>query len=149
MRRSRRPVGQRARERRAAGGPRAVGRPSLSSAGYETLKALIFERRAGWRCEACGKRAPLDPEHAVPSSHNGADSWGNIWAACAGPDGCHRWKEASYSGPRGRLLVEPIGDGRFVFRVARGTKHEPVVMLEWTNGRKPTVEESVRLAALR
>lgn len=137
-------LGRRAAARRAAGGPAVVGRDSLSVAGYALLKGMLWVR-ADARCERCRSRAgPLDPEHVVPRSAGGADSWANLWVACR--YGCHRLKEAPYA--TGRLLVEPQGDGRFKFLLVRGTKYDyQVVEVAW-GGRAPDPEEARALAAL-
>lgn len=143
-------MGEAARRRIREGGPVAKGREALSLGGLAKLRALVVIGRAGQRCEACGRRRlALELEHALPRGRGGADTWGNCWAACGGPVGCHRWKESSYGGTLGRLLVEPIGDGRFTFRVATGTKAEPVILTTWTGGRIATTEEAARLAGLR
>ena len=136
-------VGEAARRRIRDGGVAAKGRAALSLPGLATLRNMIFHRAEG-RCEACGERRFLQLEHALPRSRGGSDTWQNCWATC---ESDHRRKESSYQ--LGRLLVSPCGDGRFVFRLATGEKHSPIILHEWTGGRVATSDEAARLAALR
>ncbi len=121
MHRGSRRVGQAARERVAAGGPIATGRPALDLKSYRALCARVFER-AAHRCERCGSsRLRLDPEHCHRRSAGGADSEDNIWAACST---CHALKDAPFRS--GRLLVSQLGAGRFCFRLVQAeTKWSP------------------------
>lgn len=139
-------VGEAARRRIRGGGVTSKGRASLSVAGLAVLRNMVFGR-AGGRCEACGERRFLQLEHALPRGRGGSDSWQNCWAVCGGLGGCHRKKESSFR--PGRLLVSPCGDGRFVFRLATGEKHSPIILHEWTGGRVATPSEAEVLATLR
>lgn len=101
-------IARRAAARRAAGGVRAVGRASLPVAEYASLGRRLLER-AGYRCECCRRSdRGLEREHALPRARGGADSYDNCWITCTP---CHRWKEAPFA--RGRLVVVPLGGGRF------------------------------------
>lgn len=116
LRRSRRRVGQRAVERRRAGGPRATGRSSVSVAEWRVIKARVWQR-AGGRCEVVleGLRCPHgvdDPEHVLACSAGGSDDPNNVAAVCRR---CHRRTEVEYA--RGRLVITPLGDGRFACRL--------------------------------
>ena len=48
----------------------------LRSERWRLLRKQVL-RRAGWRCECCGRRGPLDVHHLTMS-----DSGGNCWAIC-------------------------------------------------------------------
>lgn len=96
--------------------PRVTGRPALSVEGYAALKVLLWFRAEG-RCEYCGivaEQALLDPEHVQARSAGGPDSWANIAVLCRRH---HRMTESAFI--HGRLLVDPLGDGRFRFRLVR------------------------------
>lgn len=117
------PVGRKAAARRKAGGPRATGRASLSVAAWRAVVEQVRLRAKG-RCECGCGRAGVDPEHAVPRSRGGSDHPDNVWWAARE---CHRAKEASYA--TGRLLVEPLGAGRFRFTFVQGpSKWEHTVL---------------------
>ena len=105
-------LGTAARRRIKAGGPISKGRPSLPLAEWDALKAHVF-KRAGWRCAYCKRRRSLDPNHLVKRSRGGTDTVENIVPLCRS---CHDRTDWPYS--RGRLIVECLGIGRFVFRVA-------------------------------
>lgn len=143
---------QRAIERRREGGPRAKGRAALSVDGYATLKRLLWARAEG-RCEYCGITADesiLDPEHALPSGRGGADAWMNISVLCRRH---HRMKESDFA--HGRLLIEPLGDGRFRFRLVRADSKTAfaqgrfeLLAVEKIGGRAATDEERAILETL-
>ena len=137
-------LGAKAKARRAAGGPAVKGRPALSVSGYAALRTMLFVR-ANNRCECCSARLRLQIEHAVPRSAGGADSWANCWVTC---ERCHRMKEAPYSAATGRLLVAPQGDGRFKFRIVKGTKSAHQVLEVRWGGRGPTYTETEYLNKL-
>jgi 5-methylcytosine-specific restriction endonuclease McrA len=59
-----------------------------------------------------GTGVPFDPEHAVPRSRGGGDTVDNVWLACRP---CHEQKSVPYA--KGRLIVTPLGGGRFRFEV--------------------------------
>ena len=127
MRRSSVRMGEAARRRIREGGVQAHGRPALSKDGYHALRRLIILGRAGERDEATGERLPfaaLTLDHCLPRGRGGADTWGNCWVATLATQ---RWKEAPYSGPQGRLLVEARGDGRF--KIGRASCRERVYVL--------------------
>ena len=116
LRRSRRRLGMRATERRRAGGPSVTGRSSVSVAEWRAIKAVVWQR-AGGRCEVVleGLRCPRgvdDPEHVLACSAGGSDDPSNVAAVCRQ---CHRRTEVEYA--RGRLVITPLGDGRFVCRL--------------------------------
>lgn len=125
-----------------AGGPTSLHRDALSLAGLAVLRELVFARE-NWRCGWCCSFAPLQLEHAVERSAGGADTWSNTWGVC--PNG-HLLKTASYT--TGRLLVEPLGDGRFHIEFVRGTKRVHHVVFERVIGRAPTAEEQTVLDQL-
>lgn len=137
-------LGRAAAKRREHGGPQAVGRESLSVAGYAALKGMIFVNRARGCCERCSdSRNILDPDHAVPRSKGGPDAWWNIVILCRT---CHQMKDLPFD--VGRLLIEPQGDGRFKFLLVRGTKHAyEIIDVKW-GGRGATYTEQRILAQL-
>ena len=92
-----------------------MGRHSLPSAEYAELKRRIFER-AGYRCECCRVHVATELEHALPSGRGGEDSWDNCWAVCRAV--CHPKKTAPFA--NGRLVVVPLGDGKFRWEEWRG-----------------------------
>ena len=108
-------MGERAGARRAAGGQLAAGRPSATRLAYRALVERCLER-ARWRCERCGRdRRPLDPHHVLKRSRGGADTGNNVVILCRA---CHDHTDAPYC--RGRLMVQPLGSGRFLFLVLQG-----------------------------
>ena len=149
MRRGRVPVGAAARKRIRGGGIVSKGRPSLSFVGCLRLREMLLIRARG-RCEACGGRPllyPLEREHALARSRGGGDSWLENWITCRN---CHRWKEASFAGSHGRLLITILGNGTFEFSVAVGKdKRHYTIERRWIGGRAPTPEEAAELATLR
>jgi phage terminase large subunit GpA-like protein len=52
---------------------------------------LTCFRRAGWRCERCGERRPLQAHHRQLLSQGGPDALSNLAALCAE---CHAWAHA-------------------------------------------------------
>ena len=123
----------------------AAGRASLPGAAYLRLKWMILDR-AGWRCERCRARIPLQVDHAVLRSHGGADVWSNLNALCIGSSGCHAMKDRPYRD--GRLHVTPLGDGRFRYDVIHGVKsRQQIGDIRW-GGRPPTEAEAVTLAEI-
>jgi len=67
--------------------------------------------RARFRCQACGRRAPLDVHHIVKRSHGGSDF--DLECLVALCRRCHEWTDYPYD--RGRLVITPRGRGAFVF----------------------------------
>lgn len=121
-------IGAAARRRVRSGGVLAKGRPSATQAEYRDIKDEVWLRAKG-RCEACQARRAQDPDHVVPRSAGGSDDPDNILAICRT---CHRQKDAAYSAVTGRLLIEPLGGGRFRFRLARGlSKFAFTIVREW------------------
>jgi hypothetical protein len=99
------------KQRIAAGGPLALGRPSLSKSGYATLKRMI-RARAGGLCEFCGSPG-VDLDHVVFRSQGGADSWENCYLSCR-----HHNLRRHFGFHEGRLVVRAMGDGTFQGMVA-------------------------------
>lgn len=108
-------VGQRARRRVRAGGPRATGRPAASLDDWRTITALVLAR-AGWRCQACGLGRRLDVHHVVKRAQGGSDfDLDRLMALCRA---CHAQTDAACA--TGRPVVTSLGAGRFVFEVIQG-----------------------------
>lgn len=119
-----------------AGGKLAVGRPSVTRAEYGVLVAHVLER-ANHRCERCGRRGTLDPHHVLPRSRGGADDEHNLTILCRG---CHDLTAIAFQ--HGRLLVTPVGVGRFCFRLVQAPNkwapsvkvaHDHTPTLAWLN----------------
>jgi hypothetical protein len=105
-----RPVGAAAKERRAKGGPQAVGRKSLSVAEYEAEKAKIRRRSKGI-CEICKINKAMDPDHvdargATAFHAGGTDDARNLIDICRE---CHDMRKQSFI--EGKLLYKkgPFG----------------------------------------
>lgn len=62
---------------------------------YKANRAVVL-RRAGGRCERCGRRdRRLQVDHVTAIATGGADhSLGNLQALCSGPGSCHASKTA-------------------------------------------------------
>jgi hypothetical protein len=114
-------IGDASRRRRAEGGKRALGRPSVSVEEWAELKQRLWVRAKG-RCECCGATVgPFDPEHSVMASHGGADDLNIVWLACRT---CHERRHLSPFA-QGRLMPIPLGNGRFTFELWWGpNKHQ-------------------------
>jgi hypothetical protein len=85
---------------------------------------LGIKDRDGWRCAYCRTtRGVLDPHHVVKRSQGGAlMDPDNVVTMCRD---CHEWTDAGFASPTGRLVVESIGNGQFVFSVVHaGNKWE-------------------------
>src|SRR5216684_3304188 len=113
--RTRVPVGAAARRRIQDGGPRATGRHAASVEEWAVIRRLVF-RRARWRCQACGRGGALEVHHVVKRAQGGSDFDVDLLVALCPP--CHAQTDAPYA--RGRLVITPLGDGRFTAEVTRG-----------------------------
>jgi 5-methylcytosine-specific restriction endonuclease McrA len=114
--RTRGQVGQASRRRIRAGGPLARGRPSATPEAWREIRAQVLAR-AQWRCQACRIRTRLEVHHVVKRAQGGSDfDLDRLVALCAP---CHAQTDAPYV--RGRLVITPLGYGRFTFEVVRGT----------------------------
>jgi 5-methylcytosine-specific restriction endonuclease McrA len=108
-------VGAAARRRIQSGGPRASGRPAASLEEWVAIRRMVFQR-ARWRCRACGRGGALEVHHVVKRAQGGSDFDLDRLVALCPP--CHAQTDAPYA--RGRLIITPLGDGRFTVEVARG-----------------------------
>ena len=94
-------LGRRAQARRDAGGPRVVGRPSVSVKEWAALKMRLAARSQG-RCEVpCCIDPASDPHHVVACSAGGGDAMENLVAICRT---CHE------------RVTGPVTDGRIVIQ---------------------------------
>ncbi len=109
-------VGDAARRRIQRGGPRAAGRPAASLEEWAAIRRVVF-RRARWRCQACGRWGALEVHHVVKRAQGGSDFDLDRLVALCPP--CHAQTDAPYA--RGRLVITPLGGGRFIFEVTRGS----------------------------
>lgn len=78
---------------------------------------LAIKDRDGWRCTYCRTRSgPLDVHHSQKRSQapKRLTDASNCLTLCRP---CHNWCDSPFSAPEGRLVVESIGGGRFVFSV--------------------------------
>jgi hypothetical protein len=108
-------VGAAALRRIQSGGPRATGRPAASLEEWATIRRVVF-RRARWRCQACGRGGALEVHHVVKRAQGGSDFDLDRLVALCPP--CHAQTDAPYA--CGRLVITPLGDGRFTAKVTRG-----------------------------
>jgi 5-methylcytosine-specific restriction endonuclease McrA len=108
-------VGAAARRRIQRGGPRATGRPAATLEEWVAIIRVVL-RRARWRCQACGRGGALEVHHVVKRSQGGSDSDLDRLVALCPP--CHVQTDSPYV--RGRLVITPLGDGRFSVEVTRG-----------------------------
>ena len=72
--------------------------------------------RARWVCRTCGMRTRLDVHQVVKRAQGGSDFDLDRLVALCRP--CHAQTDASYR--RGRLVITPLGEGRFACEIARG-----------------------------
>jgi len=120
-------VGAAARRRIQAGGPRATGRPSATLEEWAAIRRMVF-RRARWRCQACGRGGALEVHHVVKRAQGGSDfDLDRLVALCPR---CHAQTDAAYT--RGRLVITPLGAGRFTIEVIREAD-------KWVLGAHPRV----------
>jgi 5-methylcytosine-specific restriction endonuclease McrA len=108
-------VGQASRRRIRAGGPLALGRPSADVEAWREIRAQVLAR-AQWRCQACRVRTRLEVHHVIKRAQGGSDFDLDRLVALCPP--CHAQADAPYM--RGRLVIAPLGHGRFTFAVVRG-----------------------------
>jgi 5-methylcytosine-specific restriction endonuclease McrA len=103
------------RRRIRAGGPLALGRPAASLEQWREIRAQVLARDR-WTCQACGVRTRLDVHHVTKRSHGGSDfDLNGLIALCRD---CHARTDAPFR--QGRLVITPLGDGRFGCEVRRG-----------------------------
>ena len=111
----RRPLRRAAFRRRSPDMVRASGRPAASRLEWEAIQSQV-RSRAGWRCQACGRRSRLDVHHVIKRSRGGSDfDLDRLVALCRA---CHDQTDAPLVA--GRLIVTPLGEGRFTFEVVHG-----------------------------
>ena len=117
-----------------SGGARAVGRPAATAAEWTAIRRIVLAR-AHWACQACGSRAPLDVHHVLKRAQGGSDfDLDHLLALCRA---CHERTDAPYA--RGRLVVTPLGGGRFTFAVLRGAgKWGAEVVDQWESLGSPS-----------
>ncbi len=108
-------VGAAARRRIQDGGPRATGRPAATFEEWAAIRQLVF-RRARWRCQGCSRWGALEVHHVVKRAQGGSDFDLDRLVALCPP--CHAQTDAPYA--RGRLVISPLGEGRFTVEVTRG-----------------------------
>ncbi len=129
-------MGRAARRRVRRGGPRAIGRPAATAAGWSQIREAV-RHRAGWCCQACGRRTRLDVHHVMKRAQGGSDFDLDRLVALCRP--CHEWTDAPYV--RGRLVVQPLGAGRFAFALMRGPgKGATEVLDQWESLWPPSPE---------
>ena len=111
----RRPLRRSAFRRRLPNVPAARGRPAASRLEWQAIQSEV-RSRAGWRCQACGRRGRLDVHHVVKRSRGGSDfDLDRLVALCRA---CHDQTDAPFSA--GRLVITALGDGQFRFDVVHG-----------------------------
>jgi len=113
---SRIPVGQAARRRMRAGGPQALGRPSASLEAWREIRAQIVAR-ARWKCQACGVPTYRLEVHHLRKRAQGGSDFDHDWLIALCRE-CHARTDAPFR--QGRLVITPLGDGRFGCEVRRG-----------------------------
>ena len=107
-------MGQASQRRIRAGGPLAVGRPAASREAWGEIRAQVLAR-ARWVCQACGVRTHLEVHHVIKRAQGRSDFDLDGLVALCRP--CHAKTDAPYA--RGRLVITPLGDGRFTAEVTR------------------------------
>ena len=80
------------------------------------IRRMVF-RRTLWRCQACVRGGALEVHHVVKRAQGGSDFDLDQLVALCLP--CHAQTDAPHA--RGRLVITPLGDGRFTCKVTRGT----------------------------
>jgi 5-methylcytosine-specific restriction endonuclease McrA len=109
-------VGQASDRRIRAGGPLALGRPSASLEAWREIRIQILAR-ARWRCQACGLPTHrLEVHHIRKRAQGGSDfDRDRLIALCRD---CHARTDAPFK--EGRLVITPLGGGRFHCEVRQG-----------------------------
>lgn len=99
---------------------RRVSKRRAGQASEYTAFVLGIKDRDGWRCAYCRtQRGALDPHHVIKRSQGGAVlDPSNVITLCRA---CHDWTDAAYSSPEGRLCVDSIGHGQFLFAVVHAS----------------------------
>jgi HNH endonuclease len=93
-------------------GPRALGRPAAAVDEWKLIRAVVLAR-AGYRCQACGRRTRLEVHHVIKRSQGGSDfDLDRLIALCRR---CHERTDAPYR--QGRLVITPLGVGRFICEI--------------------------------
>ncbi len=112
---------------RAQGQRSVTGRLAATSHEWTAIREVVLAR-ADWACQACGSRGRLDVHHVTKRSHGGSDlDLDGLVALCRA---CHERTDAPYG--RGRLVVTPLGEGRFTFALRRGAgKWASTVVDQW------------------
>jgi hypothetical protein len=91
---------------------------SETAAGWRAVKAAVW-LRAGGQVEVvlaygrCPRRAE-DPHHALKRSASGADHPDNVVGVCK-----PHHRQTDWPFQRGRLVITPLGGGRFACRIVR------------------------------
>lgn len=92
--------------------------PKRRSLEHEYAEFVLgIKDRDGWRCVYCRSRSgALDPHHVQKRSQAPERLMDatNVVTLCRA---CHEWTDAPYSASEGRLVVEALGEGRFMFSV--------------------------------
>jgi 5-methylcytosine-specific restriction endonuclease McrA len=103
------------RRRTRAGGPLARGRPAASLEQWREIRAQVLAR-ARWVCQACAVRTRLDVHHVTKRTQGGSDfDLDRLIALCRD---CHAQTDAPFR--QGRLVITPLGEGRFHCEVVQG-----------------------------
>ena len=112
-------------EPRAPDGAPDTGRRATAREWAILRLAVII--RAHFRCQACGRRAPLDVHHVLKRSQGGSDfDLDQLVALCRH---CHDLTDAPYSG--GRLVITRVGEGGFqCARIWRASKWDAIAAAE-------------------
>jgi hypothetical protein len=111
----RRPLRRNPFRRRPPDIPSVNGRPTATRIEWQAIQSEV-RSRAGWRCQACGRRGRLDVHHVIKRSRGGSDfDLDRLVALCRA---CHDQTDAPWM--RGRLVITPLGDGRFLFDTVTG-----------------------------
>src|SRR5215472_6542644 len=93
----------------------STSRPAATRVEWKAIQRQV-RSRAGWRCQACGRRGRLDVHHVIKRSRGGSDfDLDRLVALCRA---CHDQTDAPLA--TGRLIVTPLSEGRFAFEVLHG-----------------------------